>query len=116
MSGVALALHQFRFDQKIFWRNPASVFFTVLLPLIFLFIFATIFGNDAIETLAASRPPTYYVPAIITLAVVSATAAEPRDLADRRPRERASSSGPRARRCRPGCSSPDGSATRSSSR
>ena len=28
MSGVA-PLHQFRFDQKTFWRNPASVFFTV---------------------------------------------------------------------------------------
>jgi YidC/Oxa1 family membrane protein insertase len=40
VSGVRLAVHQFRFDQKVFWRNPASVFFTVMLPLIFLFIFA----------------------------------------------------------------------------
>ena len=51
MSGAALVLHQFRFDQKVFWRNPASVFFTVMLPLIFLLIFATIFGNDEIEEL-----------------------------------------------------------------
>ena len=29
MSAIALAAHQFRFDQKTFWRNPASVFFTV---------------------------------------------------------------------------------------
>ena len=29
MSAAALAAHQFRYDQKIFWRNPASVFFTV---------------------------------------------------------------------------------------
>ena len=57
MSGVALALHQFRFDQKTFWRNPASVFFTVMLPVIFLLIFATIFGNDRIEELGGSRPP-----------------------------------------------------------
>ena len=49
MTAARLAVHQFRFDQKVFWRNPASVFFTVLLPLIFLFIFATIFGNDEIE-------------------------------------------------------------------
>ena len=27
--------HQFRYDQKAFWRNPASVFFTVVLPVIF---------------------------------------------------------------------------------
>jgi ABC-2 type transport system permease protein len=73
MSGMALALHQFRFDQKTFWRNPASVFFTVMLPVIFLLIFATIFGNDRIEELGGVKTTTYYVPAIITLAVVSAT-------------------------------------------
>ena len=67
-----LALHEFRFDQKVFWRNPASVFFTVLLPLIFLFIFATIFGNDTIEERGV-KTTTYYVPAIIALSVISAT-------------------------------------------
>jgi ABC-2 type transport system permease protein len=70
---MSLLLHQFRFDQKVFWRNPASVFFTVMLPLIFLFIFATIFGNDEIEERGV-KTTTYYVPAIISLAVVSATA------------------------------------------
>jgi ABC-2 type transport system permease protein len=73
MSGFALAVHQFRFDQKTFWRNPASVFFTVMLPVIFLLIFATIFGNDTIEERGGVKTTTYYVPAIITLAVVSAT-------------------------------------------
>ena len=72
MSSAALVAHQFRFDQKTFWRNPASVFFTVLLPVMFLLIFATIFGNDTIESLGV-KTTTYYVPAIITLAVVSAT-------------------------------------------
>jgi ABC-2 type transport system permease protein len=72
MSGVRLALHQFRFDQKVFWRSPASIFFTVMLPLIFLIIFATIFGNDEIEELGV-KTTTYYVPAIICLAVISAT-------------------------------------------
>jgi ABC-2 type transport system permease protein len=72
MSAVALTLHQFRYDQKVFWRNPASVFFTVMLPLIFLFIFATIFGNDDIEERGV-KTTTYYVPAIVSLAVISAT-------------------------------------------
>ncbi len=72
MSGAALALHQFRFDQKTFWRNPASVFFTVLLPVMFLLIFATIFGDETIEELGV-KTTTYYVPAIITLGVVSAS-------------------------------------------
>ncbi|MBA2545365.1 MAG: ABC transporter permease [Solirubrobacterales bacterium] len=69
---IALALHQFRYDQKVFWRNPASVFFTVMLPLIFLFIFATIFGNDEIEDRGV-KTTTYYVPAIIALAIISAS-------------------------------------------
>ena len=73
MSPLALAAHQFRYDQKTFWRNPASVFFTVALPLLFLIIFSTIFGNDTIEELGGIKTTTYYVPAIITLAVVSAT-------------------------------------------
>jgi ABC-2 type transport system permease protein len=72
VSGVALTLHQFRFDQKTFWRNPASVFFTVLLPVMFLLIFATIFGDETIEELGV-KTTTYYVPAIITLGVVSAS-------------------------------------------
>jgi ABC-2 type transport system permease protein len=73
MSAAALALHQFRYEQKTFWRNPASVFFTVLLPLIFLFIFATIFGNETIEERGGIKTTTYYVPAIIALAVISAS-------------------------------------------
>jgi ABC-2 type transport system permease protein len=72
MSGVALVLHQFRFDQKIFWRNPASVFFTAVFPLLFLFIFATFFKNSNIQGLDV-KGATYYVPAIVALSVISAT-------------------------------------------
>lgn len=73
MSALALAFHQFRYDQRIFWRDPASVFFTVMLPVIFLLIFATIFGNDVIPSRDDLKVATYYVPGLITLAVVSAT-------------------------------------------
>jgi ABC-2 type transport system permease protein len=73
MKALKLALHEFRFSQKVFWRNPGSVFFTVLLPVLFLVIFGTIFGNDPIESLGGIETTTYYVPAIVTLAVVSAT-------------------------------------------
>jgi ABC-2 type transport system permease protein len=73
VSSLSLAVHEFRFSQKVFWRNPGSVFFTVLLPVIFLVIFGTIFGSDPIESLGGVPTTTYYVPAIVTLAVVSAT-------------------------------------------
>jgi ABC-2 type transport system permease protein len=73
VSDATLAWHQFRYDQRIFWRSPASVFFTVLLPIIFLVIFASIFGNETIEERGDLKVSTYYVPGIMTLAVVSAT-------------------------------------------
>jgi ABC-2 type transport system permease protein len=72
MSGAALAVHQFRYDQKVFWRNPASVGFTVLFPVMFLILFELLFGSDELEGLDVDSG-TYYIPAIITLAVVSAT-------------------------------------------
>jgi ABC-2 type transport system permease protein len=72
VSAVALTLHQLRYDQRAFWRNPASVFFTVAFPVMLLVIFAAIFGNDQISTLHVSTT-TYYVPAILTMAIVSAT-------------------------------------------
>jgi ABC-2 type transport system permease protein len=71
--GAALAIHQFRFDQKTFWRNPAAVFFTVMFPVMFMVIFDLVFGgSDRIQGLGVDVS-TYYVPAIVTLAVISAT-------------------------------------------
>jgi ABC-2 type transport system permease protein len=72
LSALALAAHQFRFDQRIFWRNPASVFFTVLFPVMFLILFEVIFGDGSLQGLHVDAN-VYYVPAILTLAVVSAT-------------------------------------------
>ena len=95
MSAAALALHQFRYDQRIFWRNPASVFFTVIFPVIFLFLFAGLFGNrDDRRRSASTRPPTT-CPAIITLAVVSATLVSLGDEPRRRPRGRSAEALPR---------------------
>jgi len=70
---MSLVLHQLRYDQKVFWRNPAAVFFTVLFPIVLLLIFATVFGDQTIDIAGGIEITTYYVPAIITLAVVSAT-------------------------------------------
>jgi ABC-2 type transport system permease protein len=70
---VTLLLHQLRYDQKVFWRNPAAVFFTVMFPVLLLIIFAAIFGDQRIDGLGGIEVTTYYVPAIITMAIVSAT-------------------------------------------
>ena len=69
-----LLLHQYRYDQKQFWREPAGVFFTVALPLLFLFLFVSIFGNDDVQVRGHQiKASTYYVPGIVSLALVSAT-------------------------------------------
>lgn len=73
MSGVALVLHQFRYDQKAFWRNPASVFFTVMFPVVLILIFGSVFGDKNVNVDGGVEATTYYVPAIITLSVISAT-------------------------------------------
>jgi ABC-2 type transport system permease protein len=73
MSALGLVGHQFRYDQKAFWRNPASVFFTVMFPVVLLLIFATVFGDQTVDVRGGVETTTYYVPAIITLSIISAT-------------------------------------------
>jgi ABC-2 type transport system permease protein len=69
-----LAWHQFRYDHREFWRQPASVFFTVMLPLIFLVLFTAIFGNQSVRVNGHTISfATYYIPGILTLSLVSAT-------------------------------------------
>lgn len=70
---MSLVLHQLRYDQKVFWRNPAAVFFTVAFPVVLLLIFATVFGDQEIDVAGGIDLTTYYVPAIVTMAVISAT-------------------------------------------
>jgi ABC-2 type transport system permease protein len=72
MTALARLRHQASFDLLIFRRNPAATFFTVILPLIFLVIFTTIFGNETLDN--GAKASTLYVPGILALAITSATA------------------------------------------
>jgi ABC-2 type transport system permease protein len=49
MSAMALAWEQFRFERKLFWRNPSAAFFNFLLPLLLLVLIATAFASEADE-------------------------------------------------------------------
>jgi ABC-2 type transport system permease protein len=46
VSALALAWEQFRFERKLFWRNPSAAFFNFLLPLLLLVLIASAFGGD----------------------------------------------------------------------
>lgn len=70
---MAMYWHQLRFEWMVFWRNPAAVFFSVGLPLIFLVLIGAAFGGgsgrDSVYGLTANQ---YLVPAIMTLGIVGA--------------------------------------------
>ena len=71
MSTVRQLRSEVSFNLLGFRRSPAATFFTVVLPLIFLVIFTSIFGNEIMGSTGA-RVATVYVPGILALAVVSA--------------------------------------------
>jgi ABC-2 type transport system permease protein len=73
---VRLWLHQFRYDLQGFLRNGQSRFFTLALPVIFLVIFASIFGggNHTVKVPGGRMPTSvFYVPGIITLGIIAAS-------------------------------------------
>lgn len=72
MNRLAQLRSETSFNLLGFWRSPAATFFTVVLPLVFLVIFTSIFGNEIISSTGA-RVATVYVPGILALALISAT-------------------------------------------
>jgi ABC-2 type transport system permease protein len=72
---IGMALHLFGYELRAFARNRQSLFFTLALPVLFLVIFASVFGGSGHTTqVAGGRISTlvYHVPGIIALAVVAA--------------------------------------------
>ncbi len=73
---TTLALHQFRYDLRAFVRNRQSQFFTFALPILFLVIFASVFGgNGHTVKVSGGRIDTSiaYVPGIMTLGIIAAS-------------------------------------------
>lgn len=70
-----LTLHQFRFELRAFLRNGQSRFFTLALPVLFLVIFASVFGGHGNTVRVAGgriNTAVSYVPGIITLGIIAA--------------------------------------------
>jgi ABC-2 type transport system permease protein len=67
---IRLVLHQARYDLVAFLRNKQSRFFTLALPVIFLVIFVSVFGNNKVgpQNVKAS---TYYVPGLAALGIIA---------------------------------------------
>ena len=66
MSSTGIALRQVTFEQRSFWRNPASAFFSFLFPIIFLVVFATLFKGQKVQVGPVQTTyDDYYIPALV---------------------------------------------------
>jgi ABC-2 type transport system permease protein len=66
MSTAVLAWTQFRFERRMFWRNPSAAFFNFMLPLLFLVLIASVYG-------ARAKDMAVLVPGLAGMAVMSTT-------------------------------------------
>jgi len=66
VSTATLAWKQFRFERRMFWRNPSAAFFNFALPFLFLILIASVFGADRKEL-------NILVPGIAGMAVLGTT-------------------------------------------
>ena len=72
MRDARLVAHQLRYDLLVVWRNPQSRFFSLALPIIFMVLLASLFGNGShIVGHHRIKNSTYYVPGISTLGIVA---------------------------------------------
>ncbi len=72
MNDARLVIHQLRFDLQASWRNPQSRFFTFALPVIFLVLLTSLFGNHTTQVDGQQiKVSTYYVPGIATLGIIA---------------------------------------------
>jgi ABC-2 type transport system permease protein len=69
---LRLVGHQLRYDLRLVVRDPQSRFLTILLPVIFLVLFASLFGAHATHVNGhLIKNVTYYVPGICTLGIIA---------------------------------------------
>ena len=72
---IAVGAHQFRYDLRALLRNRQAQFFTLVLPVLFLVIFASIFGGHGHTVAVAGgriNTSVAYVPGIMTLGIIAA--------------------------------------------
>jgi ABC-2 type transport system permease protein len=73
VNGLALTIHQTRYVNKAFWRNPTSAFFTFAFPLMFLIIFTSLLGSGHVQINGREiDQSTYYVAEMAAYSVITA--------------------------------------------
>lgn len=73
---AGLLFAQVRYENRLFWRTPVAAFFTIIFPLMFLFLFAVLFGSGEAIDLGERGTFTvaqFFAPALGVFAAASAT-------------------------------------------
>jgi len=71
MRTIALTLRQFRYEQKMFRRTPAAMFFVVAFPVVLLMIFASLNRDQHLTRLGGISFNQYYTPSMAAFAMMS---------------------------------------------
>lgn len=72
MNTIGLVAVQVRYEQKAFWRNPASAFFTFAFPVVLFVLFGALFNGSKEAVLGGITGIEYYTPVIASYGVMSA--------------------------------------------
>jgi ABC-2 type transport system permease protein len=72
VTGLRLLRHQVGLEQRAFWRNPETAFFTFALPVGLLLIFGFTSANDQIPGRPELDPLTLFVPGILAFGIIVA--------------------------------------------
>lgn len=78
MSDARLVWNEFRYQRRSFRRDPQAMFFAVGLPLLYVVIFVSLFGNQSIDFVYNGQPGplkahTIMLAGFVAIGVVSAT-------------------------------------------
>ncbi|MEU0246764.1 ABC transporter permease [Streptomyces sp. NPDC006235] len=70
---LALLVHQIRYEQLSFWRNPQSMVFTFVLPIVIISVFGAVFaGSEGQDFFFGLSGLEYYTPTIAAVSVLGA--------------------------------------------
>ncbi|MFJ3617916.1 ABC transporter permease [Streptomyces iakyrus] len=70
---LALLAHQIRYEQLSFWRNPQSMVFTFVLPIVIISVFGAVFaGSESQDFFFGLNGLQYYTPTIAAVSVLGA--------------------------------------------
>ena len=72
MNGPRLLWHQLGLEQRAFWRNPETAFFTFALPVGLLVIFGFTSAQDKVPGRPELKPLTLFVPGILAFGIIVA--------------------------------------------